>query len=351
MASPRFARWRVYPGKRGPLARAAAVHAAADAHAQANPRIRARVPATEAALSRMLGMMARDLQWELTDYVTKRILAGVRLPSGVQNLRDELRAMADEWLGVARPNVRDSIEACYTSGKRAVSEALGDRGESMRLNFSKPDRYAMQAILNDTMRDLAGQTQYMLTGAVAVLRSDGGALIRTAIAKGTNPRRLAKQIEADLVARGYQPGEALKEYVTARNKHRHPVTGALPMRRVRDWREAVAVQAEFGEFRFIDRAGREWDMGDYSRMLARTKLSIARNEGAVLAMTDADVHHYTISDHGTESEVCEQYEGETFWTGEGDSLGYEQAPTLPPYHPNCWHYVIPAVLVKPKGKR
>jgi len=344
-----FARWRASPGKRGPLARAVAVHARADAHAMANPRIRLRTPRTLAESSRMLGQMARDLEQALTLRIRQAFDAGIPSGTKAQAMRNDLRALADEWLEVARPNVRDAVEAAFSLGKIMSKIALGGEQEGgVALSFSKPDRYAMQAVFNDTFADLAGQTRNMVTGAVEILRTAGGSLIREAVVKGTNPRTLARQIEAELVAKGFAPGEALREYVAARNRQRHPVTGVLPARKVHTWRDAVAQQAEFGELRFIDRAGRQWDLGAYSRMVARTKLAIASTEGAILSMSESGVHHYTVSDHGTATEVCKAFEGETFWTGEGDSLGYDQASTLPPYHPNCWHYVYPAVLVEPK---
>jgi hypothetical protein len=62
-------------------------------------------------------------------------------------------------------------------------------------------------------------------------------------------------------------------------------------------------------------------------------------------MADAAVYHWRANVTAFECDYCDPYEGEIFWTGEGDAAGYGTCPAgLPPWHPNCEHYVIPEVL-------
>jgi hypothetical protein len=98
-----------------------------------------------------------------------------------------------------------------------------------------------------------------------------------------------------------------------------------------------------GLLKFVDSAGRQWDLRAYCEMAAHTKLMIAKNEATRNVMAQMGVHHYQISVHGSDCPVCGPLEGEVFWTGEGDARGYGPGPAIP-LHPNCGHATMPYVL-------
>jgi hypothetical protein len=63
-------------------------------------------------------------------------------------------------------------------------------------------------------------------------------------------------------------------------------------------------------------------------------------------MADAGVHLWRANTTVFECDECDDYEGEIWWTGDGKSQGYAECPAgLPPWHPNCEHYVIPYIAV------
>jgi len=178
---------------------------------------------------------------------------------------------------------------------------------------------------------------------VAILRTDAGRIISERLAQGMNARQVARELEQELVARGFEPSAALKKFEAARARKAHPENGARPAVQIRTPGEAARYMAENGPLKFIDRAGREWDLRSYCEMAAHTKLMIAKNEGCRNTMRAAGVNHYMFSDHASDCPLCGPLEGLVFWTGDGESLGYQEGPPIP-LHPNCMHTTIPYVM-------
>lgn len=91
----------------------------------------------------------------------------------------------------------------------------------------------------------------------------------------------------------------------------------------------------------IDRGGKEWSLGRYSEMLARTHINKAANEAAINRTSDYGVDIVEVSSHGASDEACASEEGQLYSIS-GNSPNY---PPLdghePPYHPNCTHNLIP----------
>lgn len=91
----------------------------------------------------------------------------------------------------------------------------------------------------------------------------------------------------------------------------------------------------------LDRGGREWDLGTYSKMLTRTHINKAANEAVINRNGDWDVDIFEVSAHGAQDEACAEEEGQIY-SQSGDSSNYPPlAGHEPPYHPNCTHNLIP----------
>lgn len=88
---------------------------------------------------------------------------------------------------------------------------------------------------------------------------------------------------------------------------------------------------------FVDNAGRRWTLESYAKMAARTTTREAASAGTANRMADLDLKLITISDHGTLTELCKEYEGKTFALPGETVEGYETIDQLPPFHPNCEH--------------
>lgn len=94
---------------------------------------------------------------------------------------------------------------------------------------------------------------------------------------------------------------------------------------------------------FVDRAGRRWTLGNYSRMVTRTTTREATTTGTLNRLREAGIDLVTISRHTGSCPICLPYQGKTYSiTGLSDR--YEKLPTtgIPPIHPNCRHVLYPA---------
>jgi hypothetical protein len=130
----------------------------------------------------------------------------------------------------------------------------------------------------------------------------------------------------------------------ALNKKTNPYDGTKLQKRVSTAIDGARFVDEGGNYCFVDKAGRQWDLRRYCEMAAHTKIMIAKNEGCRNRMAEVGVNHYMFSNHSTDCELCEPHEGEIYWTGNGESLGYEEGPDIP-LHPNCEHTTVPYVII------
>ncbi len=91
----------------------------------------------------------------------------------------------------------------------------------------------------------------------------------------------------------------------------------------------------------IDKGGRQWSLGNYSEMLARTHINKANNEAAINRTREFGVDIVEISNSGATDEACTSEEGKIYSIS-GESQNYDSLDGHePPYHPNCTHNLIP----------
>ena len=349
--SKRFNPWGTEVGKAGPLA--GHVHREADLHAYRNPSLQVQAPRTEQELAKVLSEMASTAQLELSQIIRKQVKLGLKTDAEFRALRDELQALAQEWLVDAmQPNMQNAVKAAYTTGKVGALTGLSSAGvtpppgSGFQVSFSLPDRAAMAAIANDNFSDLAGQTRNMNRAAVRILRTKAAQIITKRLAQGQHPKRVARELERTLVSAGFKHTDYLKELqrlFDARNTKRNPFNGATPRRNLKTAWDATNWIANNGLMKFVDRAGDEWGLREYTEMAAHTKLMIAHNEGCRNTMRDAGVNHFIFSIHNSDCPICAPHEGQIYWTGDGDSLGFEQGPDTP-LHPRCAHTILPYVI-------
>jgi len=94
---------------------------------------------------------------------------------------------------------------------------------------------------------------------------------------------------------------------------------------------------------FTDKAGREWALGNYAEMVARTTSREATNQGTFNRLAERGQDLVQISTHGGACELCEPWEGVILsMSGESDkydALADAEAAGL--FHPNCGHVPMP----------
>lgn len=97
---------------------------------------------------------------------------------------------------------------------------------------------------------------------------------------------------------------------------------------------------------FVDKSGRKWDLTTYSNMVVRTSAAEAQAQATVNAMLSrgldlVDVVHTERHHESTTSAICKEYEDKTF-SLTGKTPGYPVLDRLPPFHPNCDHFLKPS---------
>jgi len=91
-----------------------------------------------------------------------------------------------------------------------------------------------------------------------------------------------------------------------------------------------------------DSAGRLWNPGRYASMYANTRGSEAYDEMTQNAFVSNGGDVVQISNHGTTTPICKQFEGK-FYSLTGRTKGLPILQYRPPFHPNCKHIALPMV--------
>lgn len=129
------------------------------------------------------------------------------------------------------------------------------------------------------------------------------------------------------------------------------VTGAATRREVS--REMIERLAANGITGFVDRAGRNWEMGAYAEMAARAASAQAAVQGQLDRAQAVGINEVVVSDHGEECKMCRPWEGRVLSIN-GDSPeklsdGIKVAGTMADavaagfMHPGCRHTVTPYI--------
>lgn len=118
------------------------------------------------------------------------------------------------------------------------------------------------------------------------------------------------------------------------------VSGQTRLEIVKDVKNALKANGLTG---LVDKGGKQWSIDRYADMLARTKLTEARNTGLANKMLENGHDLVQVSINGSDHPACADYEGKILsLTGKTD--GYDtvdEAEADGLWHPNCKHTVNP----------
>lgn len=100
-----------------------------------------------------------------------------------------------------------------------------------------------------------------------------------------------------------------------------------------------------GATAFVDRAGREWGLSTYGRMVVRTTTKEAVSVATLNRLHETPgVELVQVSKHlgGNDCGICGEWEGRVFrisYDAPAWALGYPVLDVIPPFHPNCRHVI------------
>jgi hypothetical protein len=105
----------------------------------------------------------------------------------------------------------------------------------------------------------------------------------------------------------------------------------------------VRTLQEKGVKSFEDKRGRAWGLSTYAEMVLRTTTAEAQNRAVINTMLSrgldiVTVHH---ADPHHPKDECTPYNNKTF-SLTGADRDYPHLDRIPPFHPNCDHYLMPA---------
>ena len=105
--------------------------------------------------------------------------------------------------------------------------------------------------------------------------------------------------------------------------------------RIREHLETLIADASF-----IEINGRHYQMKKYAQLVARTSLRDAQTKATIELCSRYANDLVQISDHATDCEICQEYEGEIYSIS-GSHPKYPPLSESPPFHPNCKHSLLP----------
>jgi hypothetical protein len=218
--------------------------------------------------------------------------------------RRQLQAIRRELAALGRRTRATPIElvaAGYDRGAALVDVAMGRIGirEALNARYTFSGTHARAALV--IARNLAGRVD------------DARELV------GRRADDVYRQAALEIVGQGITAGDT-----------RRDVSAALERRLIHD-----------GVTGFVDRRGARWQLDTYAEMVARTTTREAMTAGTEARMIETGQDLITISAHGTECDICKQFEGKTYSIS-GDTPGYPRLVARPPFHPRCLHYATPA---------
>lgn len=196
---------------------------------------------------------------------------------------------------------RRLIESAFDTGNGEASHIIGDRHSGRYLSAINSD--AVTVLLDNLIEGLDGATRTVGRRVDDIFRREG---LRAAL----------QTIEHN------QP-EGVASDAMARRIAREGITG------------------------FVDKRGRRWKLSTYARMATRTTASEAVSHGVARKMIEQGYDLVKVSDHdckfhpGDPANPCVALEGKTVsLTGLTDGFPFLEA--MPPFHPNCTHYILPS---------
>ena len=100
------------------------------------------------------------------------------------------------------------------------------------------------------------------------------------------------------------------------------------------------IQHRLADRQLIEINGRYYRIDKYAKLVARTEMRFSQTDATVNTCNQYANDLVQVSDHGTMTEICEEFEGETYSIS-GKDPDYPLLIAWPPFHPNCRHFLTP----------
>ena len=264
-------------------------------------------------LERIYGTVEREIAKEmaLMDIGNYRELKAISTQEKINGLISMLNRAAIKWSKEAVP---EAYEKGYAVSKTRL-EILGVQKDE---EFNdKTHRQAIEYQINETMDVLIKANQSIKQNVATFLY-----LARTA-ARGLSQFQAFDMRDEEFI------DELLGDALRAGE------TRGYAMRTVKEY-----FSERFGDAQFITINGRNYNLRSYADLVAKTRLRVVQTEAVLNSCKEFDSDLVQVSDHGTDCQICLEYEGNVYSLS-GKSSAYPYLDSYPPWHPRCQHNISP----------
>lgn len=260
----------------------------------------------EQTIQRLVKLYRQSAKNMLADFDSVTDFSQAKRAALLRNIDAELKRLAKEsgvWIDAEVKNAYKIGMEDAVHGLEILAEKELIAPNITRTMFTKPNKRAVEALIDDTSRAFAdsltmvGRSVRNITGTAFQREVRAG--IAEGVVTGRTRIEIAQGIKNELKANGLT---ALK-----------------------------------------DKAGRNWTLDRYADMLARTKLREARNTGLQNKMLENGQDLVQVSINGSDHPACADYEGQIL-SLTGATPGYDtvdEAESNGLFHPNCMHTINP----------
>jgi hypothetical protein len=251
----------------------------------------------------------------------------------LQAHRDSYLAVFDQLRMPVIPIQRSVVETLARDTIRDYTRAIESSENYIRNIFklSKQDILRENKISETVLDQLMNQGDFRTSAKELNLRFlEKGSTDLTKIRR-LNPSEIRERISR--ARRALAEGKGIPKYIQA------------------DTLQAAQVRLAEGKFiTIINKNGdpMTFSLEYYSELVARTRVADAQTQGTIDAGNELGVELYYVTDHNTDTAICEQFEGRYLSPDdrlvgkifEGKPILKLNAESKPIYHPNCKHRLL-----------
>lgn len=122
-------------------------------------------------------------------------------------------------------------------------------------------------------------------------------------------------------------------------------TRGYAMRKVKNY-----YKDRFGEMKFININGRNYEMRAYADLVAKTRLRVVQTKAVLNSCKEYENDLVEVSDHGTDCLICQEFEGRIYSLSGQDPI-YPYLDIYTPFHPRCQHNIRPTSEIAIESRR
>ncbi len=265
-------------------------------------------------LERIYGIFAKEIALELTrvDVGDYKELSAMKTRKAIDRLIQMLNNSAIRWTRQAIPEAYNKARGI--SETRFAIMGINKSGEFQEKTHEQTIEHEETKTINDLIK--ANQSIKQNVATYLYLANSAARGLSQFQAFDMRDEELIDDLLGDALRAGKSRGYA--------------------MRKVKSY-----YKERFGDAKFININGRNYEMRKYADLVAKTRLRVVQTEAVINSCNEYENDLVEVSDHGSEFiDICLDYEGNVYSLS-GKHPDYPYLPAYPPFHVRCQHHIRP----------